>query len=117
MSTDSGLFATAEELEDDGWTLKGNVFARDGWRKLPLYEAKMLHHFDHRYGDYAMRQAGSQDTQLPDVAPAASTTRLRATTALLGRRFGSSGPSGRPLGPRMASRLARHLPMRLTSAL
>ena len=25
-------------------------------RYLPLYEAKMLHHYDHRYGDYAMKR-------------------------------------------------------------
>lgn len=60
---------TVDQLEADGWALQGNVFLRDGRRKLPLYEAKMLHHFDHRYGDYSMRRAGSQDTQLPDVPP------------------------------------------------
>jgi hypothetical protein len=32
-----------------------------------MYEAKMIHQFDHRFGDYAMRPAGSQDTHLPDV--------------------------------------------------
>jgi hypothetical protein len=30
----------------------GNVFVRGDERYLPLYEAKMLHHFDHRYGTY-----------------------------------------------------------------
>jgi hypothetical protein len=69
MSGDSDHFRMAEELSADGWTLEGNAFVRDGWRQLPLYEAKMLHHFDHRYGDYAMRPEGSQDTQLPDVRP------------------------------------------------
>jgi hypothetical protein len=69
MATDSGIFRTVDQLEADGWTLQGNIFVRDGRRKLPLYEAKMLHHFDHRYGDYSMRSAGSQDTQLPDVPP------------------------------------------------
>jgi hypothetical protein len=34
---------------------------------LPLFEAKMLHHFDHRFGDYADRREGSEDSQLPDV--------------------------------------------------
>ena len=42
----------ATSLNDDGWTLTGNVFVRDGKRMLPLYEAKMIHHFDHRYGTY-----------------------------------------------------------------
>ena len=75
MATDSGLFRTVDQLEADGWALQGNVFLRDGRRRLPLYEAKMLHHFDHRYGDYSMRRAGSQDTQLPDVPPRRSMTR------------------------------------------
>jgi hypothetical protein len=52
MASDSGLFRTAEQLADDGWTLDGNVFVRDGERMLPLYEAKMIHHFDHRLGTY-----------------------------------------------------------------
>jgi hypothetical protein len=67
MASDSGLFRTREELEREGWHLEGNVFVRGDERYLPLYEAKMVHHFDHRFGDYAMRPAGSQDTQLPDV--------------------------------------------------
>ncbi|GGZ70957.1 hypothetical protein ACFOOM_03890 [Streptomyces echinoruber] len=52
MSSDSYLFRTQEELSAEGWTLNGNVFERDGERYLPLYEAKMLHHFDHRLGTY-----------------------------------------------------------------
>jgi hypothetical protein len=69
MASDSGLFRTLGELDAEGGTLDGNVFmgARDP--HLPLYEAKMLHHFDHRYGDYAMRAEGGQETQLPDVPP------------------------------------------------
>jgi hypothetical protein len=69
MANDSGLFRTADELMPDGWTPDGSTIMRDGWRKLPLYEAKMVHHFDHRYGDYADRAAGSLDSQLPDVPP------------------------------------------------
>ena len=36
----------------DGWRLDGNVFVKGDKRMLPLYEAKMIHHFDHRYGTY-----------------------------------------------------------------
>ncbi|MEU8264274.1 DNA methyltransferase [Micromonospora sp. NPDC048999] len=49
---DSHLFHTREELESDGWTLTGNVFARGSAKMLPLYEAKMLHHYDHRWATY-----------------------------------------------------------------
>jgi len=67
MNTDSHLFRTREELETQGSRLKGNVFVRGDERYLPLYEAKMVHQFDHRFGDYAMQPAGSKDTQLPEV--------------------------------------------------
>src|SRR5690606_31754447 len=49
MSNDSHLFRTREELEAEGWQLEGNVFVRGDERYLPLYEAKMLHQFDHRW--------------------------------------------------------------------
>lgn len=54
MSNDSGLFRTREELEADGWELAepGNVFTDGRRRYLPLYEAKMLHHYDHRWATY-----------------------------------------------------------------
>lgn len=50
MSSDSGLFHTADDLADakfNGWSYK-----RDGKEYLPLYEAKMLSHFDHRFSTY-----------------------------------------------------------------
>ncbi|MFJ3987672.1 DNA methyltransferase [Streptomyces sp. NPDC090032] len=60
MSNDSHLFRTKEQLEAEGWQLTGNIFARseeeiragDQRRYLPLYEAKMFHHYDHRLGTY-----------------------------------------------------------------
>ena len=65
MANDSGLFRTRDQLERDGWTLAGNIFVRDGKRMLPLYEAKLIHHFDHRLACYSKRPEGSQDTELP----------------------------------------------------
>ncbi|MEV4892874.1 DNA methyltransferase [Nonomuraea sp. NPDC055795] len=52
MTDDSDLFRTQEELEADGWELRGNVFTRGEERMLPLYEAKMAHHFDHRWNSF-----------------------------------------------------------------
>jgi hypothetical protein len=53
MSNDSGLFRTREELERDGYALKGNVFVRaDGQEYLPLYEAKLFHQYDHRFATF-----------------------------------------------------------------
>jgi hypothetical protein len=52
MANDSHDFRTAEELKSDGCELDGNVFVGRNERYLPLYEAKMLHHFDHRHSTY-----------------------------------------------------------------
>ncbi len=48
MSNDSHLFRTREQLEAEGWRLVGNRFVRDGKAHLPLYEGRMVDHFDHR---------------------------------------------------------------------
>ncbi|MEU8602875.1 Eco57I restriction-modification methylase domain-containing protein [Streptomyces parvulus] len=59
MSNDSHLFRpsaqdneTLDDLTRAGWTLDGNVLVRGEARLLPLYEAKMLHHYDHRFSTY-----------------------------------------------------------------
>ena len=52
MTNDSGLFRTREELEAEGFMLDGNVFRRASTTYLPLYEGKMVHHFDHRWATY-----------------------------------------------------------------
>ncbi|GAB4371183.1 MAG: hypothetical protein Kow00121_12510 [Elainellaceae cyanobacterium] len=53
MSNDSYLFSTE---------------ASDG--SVPLYEAKMFWHFNHRYGDYADYPEDSKNTSLPDIPDA-----------------------------------------------
>jgi N-6 DNA Methylase len=67
MANDSDVFRTREVLETDGWQLEGNIFQLDGERYLPLYVAKMLHHFNHRYRDYAMMEQEKQGHNLPEV--------------------------------------------------
>ena len=69
MANDSGLFRTRAELASAGWRLDGDRFERDGDRPeegedvmLPLYEAKMVHQFDHRFGSYE-GQSGAQANQ------------------------------------------------------
>jgi N-6 DNA Methylase len=52
MTDDSDLFRTRDALDREGWRLRGNVFTKDGKRMLPLYEAKMTHHFDHRWASF-----------------------------------------------------------------
>ena len=60
MSNDSHLFRTRDELEKAGWELSGNIFyptkdvksENNEHRFLPLYEAKMIHQFNHRWATY-----------------------------------------------------------------
>ena len=67
MNTDSYRFRTFTDLEALGAQLEGNVWCKGDQAWLPLYEAKMTHHFNHRWGDFAMQRDGSSDTQLPDI--------------------------------------------------
>ncbi|WP_202528483.1 DNA methyltransferase, partial [Streptomyces sp. SID486] len=67
MANDSAVFRpdaqrgeTLENLREEGWNPKGNVLVRGEERLLPLYEAKMLHHYDHRFSTYE----GATDQQL-----------------------------------------------------
>lgn len=52
MTSDSHLFRTRSQLADAGWQLQGNLFTQGTERYLPLYEAKMVHHYDHRWATY-----------------------------------------------------------------
>ena len=55
MSNDSHLFRTQEELVAEEWELQGNIVVRpddDRRQYLPLYEAKMVHQFNHRWATY-----------------------------------------------------------------
>jgi len=49
MANDSHYFRTGGELEKKGSRREGNVYCGHDGRYLPLYEAKMLHQFDHRW--------------------------------------------------------------------
>jgi hypothetical protein len=67
MTNDSALFRTRAELEAAGWERDGNCYHLGKRRMLPLLEAKMVHHFDHRFGDYLDKADDSQGTSLPEV--------------------------------------------------
>ncbi|MEG3124881.1 Eco57I restriction-modification methylase domain-containing protein [Sphingomonas sp. GB1N7] len=97
MATDSGLFRTAEQLSADGWSRDRGDWVRDGIqsrqaaidllgsrdaqhqdlsvdsvageRYVPLYEAKMIHQYNHRHGDYALATIvpGKDPRQIPQA--------------------------------------------------
>ncbi len=65
MTNDSYLFHTRSELEDKGWTLRGNHFVRDDRRYLPLYEGKMVGLHDHRAADVVKSPTAKQRQNQP----------------------------------------------------
>lgn len=71
MASDSGLFCTEDDLralgaEFDGWAWSDGVTS---W--LPLYEAKLLSHYDHRFSTYSdATQAQLNVGSLPRVTDA-----------------------------------------------
>ncbi|MET9823113.1 DNA methyltransferase [Streptomyces sp. NPDC006349] len=74
MANDSDLFrpsaANQETLDSmlaEGWRFDGSSLVRNDERLLPLYEAKMLHLYNHRFGDYQLvdGETGKAVRQLP----------------------------------------------------
>jgi len=73
MSSDSHLFRIKAQLEAEGFKLWGNRFIKGNEVWLPLYEAKMIWQFDHRFGTYEgttsrsnVHLSGSNSTQYAD---------------------------------------------------
>jgi hypothetical protein len=52
MANDSRLFHTQEEMLSEGLLPIGNLFCSKSEVYLPLYEAKMMHQFNHRHGTF-----------------------------------------------------------------
>lgn len=73
MSIDSGLFRTAKQLEAEGLARDGTDWVHEtGMRYVPLYEAKLAHHFDHRWATYDgddSRDMTSVEKQDPAAEP------------------------------------------------
>ncbi len=51
MSNDSSLFHSHDELEAEGWTLRGNIFHKGKHEMLPLYQGMMASMYNHRAAD------------------------------------------------------------------
>jgi len=64
MSNDSDLFRTSLQLSADGWLREGSDWVKSTSRMAPLYEAKMVHHYDHRWATYEGEE--SRDTTLDE---------------------------------------------------
>lgn len=72
MSNDSGLFRTAAQLDTEGFVRDGTDWRNDATRYVTLYEAKMIHQFDHRWATYDgsdSRDTTEAEKQNPDFEP------------------------------------------------
>jgi hypothetical protein len=73
MANDSDLFRTREELAAQGFALRGNRYVRGETAYLPLYEAKLMHQFDHRFATYVSteetRDMTPDEHARPDALP------------------------------------------------
>jgi len=80
MASDSGLFRTRADMETAGHRLAGNVYSGPDSEYLPLVEAKMVHHFDHRFGTYeGQTKAQENQGKLPELDDAAHADPIRVT--------------------------------------
>jgi len=69
MSGDSGYFRGTNDLEKIGFSRNGTDWENsDGRRYVPLYEAKMIHHYDHRWATYEGEdeEQGTRDVTLEE---------------------------------------------------
>ena len=69
MSSDSGLFRTADQLLSAGAKPSENRYTVGDEIFLPLYESKMVHLYDHRFGTYeGQTEAQAAMSKLPEVS-------------------------------------------------
>ncbi|MBR7826623.1 N-6 DNA methylase [Actinospica sp. MGRD01-02] len=68
MTDDSDIFRSQHQLEAEGWERRGNVFLKDQERMLPLFEGKMLHHYDHRWNSFYGAADDDRVRRVPDAA-------------------------------------------------
>lgn len=71
MANDSHLFHTAAQLTEAGFTHAGAEWENDSEYFVPLYEAKMIHQFDHRWAGFdAAGEASADATSAAKSDPA-----------------------------------------------
>ncbi len=68
MSNDSNLFRTYAQLTAQGATLNGNTFTTvDGEIYVPLYEGKMIWHYNHHYGTWPTEGERPNSINMPSL--------------------------------------------------
>ena len=64
MSEDAEWFRPSNQLAGEGFHQDGAEWVRQDERFVPLYEAKMVHHFDHRWATYEDNGVTTNDVSL-----------------------------------------------------
>lgn len=68
MSNDSYLFRTYAQLTTQGATLNGNTFTTvDGEIYVPLYEGKMIWHYNHHFGSWPTEGERPNSINMPSL--------------------------------------------------
>ena len=68
MSNDSYFFRTYAQLTAQGATLNGNTFTTvDGETYVPLYEGKMIWHYNHHYGTWPTEGERPNSINMPSL--------------------------------------------------
>ena len=68
MSNDSYLFRTYAQLTEAGATLDGNTFTTpEGEEYVPLYEGKMIWHYNHHYGTWPIEGERPNSINMPSL--------------------------------------------------
>ena len=69
QTDDSNLLSTRNELEKQKYKLVGNTFIKNDEIMLPVYEAKMIYQYDHRFGTYyGQTEAQMNQGKLPEFS-------------------------------------------------
>ena len=67
MTNDSGLFRTSAQLEDAGfYPVQGNRWKRGEELYLPLYQGRMIQHFDHRASSVRLNPENTHNPYLSE---------------------------------------------------
>ena len=67
MTNDSHLFRTAWQLDADGfYPVQGNRWKKGDALYLPLYQGRMIHHFDHRANSVRVNPASTHNPYLSE---------------------------------------------------
>ena len=111
MTNDSHLFRTAAQLDSAGfYPVQGNCWKRGEEMYLPLYQGRMIWHFDHRANSVRVNPESTHNPYLSEPVSEAqhADPRLPASDTVLGACRQRGYCSARK--PRLYARFPRHCP-------